>query len=253
MAVIAGLSLAGMKGTGPGGRIGKADVERALRDRDRPRRAVASFRGVEPAAAPPTLDARGPFEDLAPSASRRITASRLSLSKQSVPHFYLEIECRLDALNETRARIREADATASITITDCIVRATAMALKRVPLANSAWTGTRLRVYESVDIAIERARRGELVPEEYTGATFTISNLGMFGVASMYAIVNPPQAAILGVGAAVEKPIVQNGSLAVGTVVTCTLSGDHRAIDGATGAELLAEIKRLLENPWLLAI
>jgi pyruvate dehydrogenase E2 component (dihydrolipoamide acetyltransferase) len=216
---------------------------------------------------------------------RRVMAARLTEAKQTVPHFYLQIDCNVDALLEARARIREADSELTLTLTACVVRAAALALGKVPLANSTWAETAVRVYDSAHIAVAvntsaglitpvirsaetkglaaisrelkgltgRARAGELRPEEYTGGTFTISNLGMYGVTSLYPIVSPPQSCILGIGAAVERPVVRDGAVTVGTVMSCTLSGDHRAIDGATGAELLAEFRRLLEHPWLLMV
>jgi pyruvate dehydrogenase E2 component (dihydrolipoamide acetyltransferase) len=284
MAAITGIDLGAITGSGPGGRVGKADVERVLRTREWPRRVSRPQPQAAAALPAPALDARGPYEDRPLSAMRRVAATRLSAAKQQVPHFYLQIDCEVDALVKMRRSVNDADAGVSITLTDCVIRAVALALRRVPQANSAWTGTAVRVYESVDIAVAvntpaglitpivrnadlkglraisgemkslavRARQGQLEPADYTGGTFTISNLGMFGITSMYAIVNPPQSCILGVGAAVSKPVVKDGAVVPGTVMTCTLSGDHRAIDGAAGAELLAEVRRTLENPWLLA-
>jgi pyruvate dehydrogenase E2 component (dihydrolipoamide acetyltransferase) len=283
MAALAGVDLAAISGSGPGGRIGKADVERVLRTREWPRRVGRTAAPPASAAPPPALEAREPYEDRPVSAMRRVTGTRLTAAKQQVPHFYLQVDCHVDGLAEMRRSINDPSAGIAITLTDCVVRAVALALRRVPQANSAWTGTALRVYESIDIAVavntpaglitpvvrsadakglraisaeikalaERARAGQLGPSDYTGGTFTISNLGMFGITSMYAIVNPPQSCILGVGAAISKPIVRGGAVVPGTVMTCTLSGDHRAIDGAAGAELLAAVRRNLENPWLL--
>jgi len=272
MAIVAGVDLGEIHGSGPAGRVGKVDVERVLRER----------RGVRavPAAAPVAG-----FDEQPLSQMRRVTAARLTEAKQTVPHFYLQIDCNVDALLEARARIREADSELTLTLTACVVRAAALALGKVPLANSAWAETAVRVYDSAHIAVavntpagliapvirsaetkglatisrelkgltDRARAGQLRPEEYTGGTFTISNLGMYGVTSLYPIVSPPQSCILGIGAAVERPVVRDGAVTVGTVMSCTLSGDHRAIDGATGAELLAEFRRLIEHPWLLMV
>jgi pyruvate dehydrogenase E2 component (dihydrolipoamide acetyltransferase) len=272
MAIVAGVDLGEIRGSGPAGRVGKVDVERVLRER----------RGVRavPAAAP----GMG-FDEQPLSQMRRVTAARLTEAKQTVPHFYLQIDCNVDALLEVRARIREADPGLELTLTDCVVRAAALALGKVPLANSAWAETAVRVYDSAHIAVavntpaglitpvirsaetkglatisrelkgltDRARAGQLQPEEYTGGTFTISNLGMYGITSLYPIVSPPQSCILGIGAAVERPVVREGAVTVGTVMSCTLSGDHRAIDGATGAELLAEFRRRIEQPWLLMV
>jgi pyruvate dehydrogenase E2 component (dihydrolipoamide acetyltransferase) len=283
MAALTGVDLGAITGSGPGGRIGKADVERVLRTREWPRRVARTQPQSVAAASAPVLDARGPYEDRPVSNMRRVTGTRLTAAKQQVPHFYLEVDCHVDALADMRSRVNDPADGVAITLTDCVVRAVALALRRVPQANSAWTGTALRVYETVDIAVAvntpaglvtpvvrsadvkglrvisaemkalaaRAREGQLEPGDYTGGTFTISNLGMFGITTMYAIVNPPQSCILGVGAALSRPVVKDGAVVPGTVMTCTLSGDHRAIDGATGAELLAEVRRALENPWLL--
>ena len=272
MATVAGVDLGEIRGSGPAGRVGKVDVERVLRER----------RGVRavPAAAP----GMG-FDEQPLSQMRRVAAARLTEAKQTIPHFYLQIDCNVDALLEVRARIREADPGLKLTLTDCVVRAAALALGKVPLANSAWAETAVRVYDSAHVAVavntpaglitpvirsaetkglatisrelkgltDRARAGQLRPEEYTGGTFTISNLGMYGITSLYPIVSPPQSCILGIGAAVERPVVREGAVTVGTVMSCTLSGDHRAIDGATGAELLAEFRRRIEQPWLLMV
>jgi pyruvate dehydrogenase E2 component (dihydrolipoamide acetyltransferase) len=299
MAAVAGIELAAIAGTGPHGRIGKDDIDRILRARGpgtssigggEPRTdgGVARQREpVRPAAVAPTpqVVTSANFEERSLSAIRRITAARTAHSKQTVPHFYLRIECRVDALLEARARIKASSPDFSPTITDFVVRAAALALIKVPLANSAWVDDTLRVYNAADIAVavatdeglltpivrgaerkglaeisselkaltERARAGTLKPEDYSGGTFTVSNLGMYGLESLFAIVNPPQSCILGVGAAQERPVVRAGALAVGHMMTCTLSADHRAIDGATGAALLAEFQRLIEEPWLLVI
>jgi pyruvate dehydrogenase E2 component (dihydrolipoamide acetyltransferase) len=285
MAELTGLDIDTISGSGPAGRIGKADIERRLQERQGSHGVVVPARRVEPPASSAAPDARGPFEDRPLSPMRRVTAARLAEAKQTVPHFYLQIDCDVDLLAAMRTSLNSPGTEAGVTLTDCVVRAAALALRSVPSANSAWTGTGVRVYGKIDIAlavntsaglitpvirdadtkglraiagevkalVERAREGRLQPAEYTGATFTISNLGMYGVTSLYPIVNPPQSCILGVGAAVAKPVIRHGAVAVGTVMTCTLSGDHRVIDGATGAELLAEFRRIIQNPWLLAI
>jgi pyruvate dehydrogenase E2 component (dihydrolipoamide acetyltransferase) len=122
-----------------------------------------------------------------------------------------------------------------------------------PVIRSAETKGLATISRELKALTDRARAGQLRPEEYTGGTFTISNLGMYGVTSLYPIVNPPQSCILGVGAAIQRPVVRDGAVTVGTVMSCTLSADHRALDGATGAELLAEFRRLIEHPWLLMV
>ena len=254
-----------------------------------------SGRGEETAAprapAPTGGETRGPvgpdapFQEYPLTAMRRVTATRLQQAKQTVPHFYLRIECAVDAALGLLARAKELHLDVTPSLTDFVVRAAALALRQVPRANSTWADGVVRVYDTVDIAVAvntpkglitpivraadrkdrgtiaretralvtRAREGTLTPEEYTGGTFTISNLGMYGVESLYAIVNPPQSCILGVGAAVKRPVVAGNAVTVGTVMTCTLSADHRAIDGAVGAELLAALRAFIEQPGLMML
>ena len=285
MAAAAGLDLGTVQGTGRGGRIGKTDVERALAAQA-PSAALAAVPPVAgsaadpPPAAPPAGSREQPL-----SAPRRVTAERLQAAKQSIPHFYLGVDCAMDAALRLRARVAAHDPDLELTLTDIIVRAAALALRQVPAANSSWADGSVRLHDTADIAVAvdtpiglftpiirqadrkglraisgelkalgaRARAGELTPEEYTGGTFTISNLGMHGVDSLYAIVNPPQSCILGVGAARPRPVVAGDAVTVGTIATCTLSADHRTIDGATGAALLAAFRAFVEEPGLLAL
>ena len=285
MAAAAGLDLREIKGTGRNGRIGKADVERALAAQAEPTPAASvppvSIRAPEP---PPDTPAAG-FREEPLSAMRRVTAERLQAAKQTIPHFYLSVDCGMDAAMRLRARLNEREPDLGLTLTDIIVRAAAQALREVPAANSSWADGAVRLYDAVDIAVAvdtpgglvtpiiraadrkglrviskelkalgaRAREGALTPEEYSGGTFTISNLGMYGVDSLYAIVNPPQSCILGVGAARRRPVAAGDGVEVATVAACTLSADHRAIDGATGARLLAAFRTLIEEPALLAL
>ena len=280
MAAIAGIDLTAVQGSGDHGRVGKADVERVLSARtaagpEAPSGPTAAVSARQPSR-PELSDAE--HEDRPLSAMRRVTAERMAHAKQTVPHFYLEIDCAVDRLV---ARRDEATAGGeALTVTDVIVRAIALALGEVPLANSAWTGEAVRVYETADIAVavttptglvapvvraaggkqlraiatelrdlvERARSGRLAPAEYSGATFTVSNLGMYGVSSLFAILNPPQSCILGVGVVEPRPVARDGTVVVGMMMTLTLSADHRAIDGATGAEFLRALRRLLEHP-----
>jgi pyruvate dehydrogenase E2 component (dihydrolipoamide acetyltransferase) len=208
-----------------------------------------------------------------------VTAARLRQAKQEIPHFYLRADCDVTSLTQLRAALNRG-ADPKVTITDLIVFVVAQALRKVPQANSTWVEDSVRMHPGLDIAVavnttqglltpvlracerktlsmvsrelkelsEKARSGRLRPEEYTNGTFTVSNLGMFGVTSITPIINPPQSCILGVGAIERKPIAVEGQLSIGEVMSCTLAADHRAIDGATGAGLLAEIRRLLENP-----
>ena len=284
MAAAAGLDLREIKGTGRNGRIGKADVERALAAQAPPVPAAPRPPVSVPAPPPADTPAAG-FREEPLSAMRRVTAERLQAAKQTIPHFYLSADCGMDAALRLRARLNEREPDLGLTLTDVVVRAAAQALREVPAANSSWADGAVRLYDAVDIAVAvdtpgglvtpiiraadrkglraiskelkalgaRAREGALAPEEYTGGTFTISNLGMYGVDSLYAIVNPPQSCILGVGAARRRPVAAVAGVEVATIAACTLSADHRAIDGATGARLLAAFRTLIEEPALLAL
>ena len=285
MAELAGLDLRGVTGSGDGGRVMKVDVERLLRSTHE--RATAPVPVDTPAAEPaaPTAPTPAPVSDLPHSdrpltAMRRVTAQRMAESKRSAPHFYLEVECAVDRLLALRDAAVPAGGAEAPTVNDVVVHAAALALREVPLANSAWTGDAVRVYDRIDLAVAvttpgglvtpvvraadtkplakiaaelrrlaaDARAGRLQAADYQGGTCTISNLGMYGVSSLYAILNPPQSCILGIGAIAERPVVRDGAVAVGSVMSVTLSADHRAIDGATGAELLRALKALLEDP-----
>ena len=288
MAVAAGLDLSTIRGTGHGGRVGKSDIDRVLAAQ-RGATPVDSAVSITPTPAPGDTPAPAgpdtPFQEYPLTAMRRVTAVRLQQAKQTVPHFYLRIECAVDAALGLRARVKELHPDVTPSLTDFVVRAAALALRQVPRANSSWADGVVRVYDTVDIALAvntpnglitpivraadrkdlgtiaretsalatRARAGTLTPDEYTGGTFTISNLGMYGVESLYAIVNPPQSCILGVGAAVKRPVVAGNAVTVGTVMACTLSADHRAIDGAVGAELLTALRAFIEQPGLMAV
>ena len=286
MAAAAGLDLSTIPGTGRGGRIGKADIDRALaaqRATMPGASAVAAAPGPVIVPTPTPVGPDRPFQEQPLTAMRRVTAARMQRAKQTVPHFYLRIECAADAALGLVESAKQAGVAVAPTLTDVVVRAVALALRQVPQANSTWADGVVRVYDEVDIAlavntpkglitpivrgadrkdlgaiaretralVARAREGTLTPEEYSGGTITISNLGMYGVESLYAIVNPPQSCILGVGAAVKRPVVVGDTVVVRTVMACTLSADHRAIDGAIGAELLAAFRRYIEQPALM--
>ncbi len=211
---------------------------------------------------------------------RKVIARRLTESKQFAPHFYMTVDCEIDALLATRKKLNEKLADGKVSVNDLVIKAAAIALKQVPAANASWTESETRVYHSVDISVAvaiegglitpvirgaqnkglaeiasemkdlaaRARDGKLMPEEYQGGTFSISNLGMFGVKEFAAVINPPQGAILAVGAGAQRAVVKDGALAIATVMSCTLSVDHRVVDGAIGAEFLATFKKLIEDP-----
>jgi len=266
-----GVDLRLITGTGPNGRIVRADVEGA-----------SSGRSPSLVAAPVTGET--PYDAIPNSGMRKTIAKRLSESKQTVPHFYLSVDCVIDDLLALRAAANEASGS-KISVNDCVIRAVALALKKVPDANASWTNDAILRYCRADISVAvatpsglitpiikgaegkplaalsaemkdlaaRAKDGKLRPDEYQGGGFTISNLGMYGVREFAAIINPPQACILAVGAGEQRAIVKNGQLAVATVMTCTLSVDHRAVDGAVGAQFLAAFKTLIEKPYGLVV
>ena len=223
-----------------------------------------------------------PFREERLSNMRKTIAKRLTESKTTVPHFYLTVECEIDNLLNQRKELNAklADSGIKISVNDFIIRACGLALKKVPAANVQFAGDKMFWYERADISMAvaidgglvtpvirgadqmgladiaatakdlalKARDGKLTPEDYAGGTFSISNLGMFGIKEFSAVINPPQGAILAVGAGEQRPVVKDGALAVATVMNCTLSCDHRAIDGAVGAEFLKAFKGLIEDP-----
>lgn len=278
-----GLSLASLPGSGPRGRIVQVDIEAALRAAV-PAAAAIAAPGSYSTPAPQVHAARG-YEDIPHTNMRRAIARRLSESKQQAPHFYLTTDCQIDALLALRAQVNAARPEAKVSVNDLIVRAVAVALTRVPAANASWTDDAIRRWKDVDLSIAvatpaglitpvlrradtkslgalsaelkelagRAREGRLKPAEYDGGGFSISNLGMFGVREFAAILNPPQACILAIGAGEPRPVVRDGALAIATVMTCTLSVDHRVVDGAVGAEFLAAFKHLIEQPLAMLV
>ncbi|MCB9928519.1 MAG: 2-oxo acid dehydrogenase subunit E2 [Alphaproteobacteria bacterium] len=286
----AGLPLERIEGSGPNGRIIRRDIERVQRD-GLPELAEEAAPAAAAPAAQPKLDrpelAGLPDYELVPHTSMRKTiARRLTASKQTVPHFYLTVDVELDNLLEVRKQINaNAPEGVKVSVNDFVIKAAAMALMRVPDANAAYVDEGLLKFRSADISVavaipnglitpiiraahtkgladisaemadlaKRAREGKLQPMEFTGGTFSISNLGMFGVKQFDAVINPPQGAILAVGAGEQRPVVKNGQLAVATVMSCTLSVDHRAIDGALGAQFLAAFKPMIENPALMLL
>ncbi|AUQ66385.1 pyruvate dehydrogenase complex dihydrolipoamide acetyltransferase [Phaeobacter inhibens] len=290
-----GLDLAQLNGSGPRGRIVKADVENA-----KPQVAAAPAAAAPAtAAAPAAAASTGPsadqvarmyegrtYEEVKLDGMRKTIAARLTEAKQTVPHFYLRRDIQLDALLKFRGELnKQLEARGvKLSVNDFIIKACALALQAVPDANAVWAGDRVLKMEASDVAVavaiegglftpvlqnsdtkslstlstemkdlaKRARDRKLAPHEYQGGSFAISNLGMFGIDNFDAIVNPPHAGILAVGAGVKKPVVgADGELAVATVMSVTMSVDHRVIDGALGAELLNAIKDNLENPMMM--
>ena len=285
-----GLDLGQIAGSGPRGRIVKADVEGATASAVQPAAAVAA--PAAPAAAPssgPSADtvakiyADRDHEEVTLDGMRKTIAARLTEAKQSIPHFYLRRDINLDALLKFRGQLnKDLEARGvKLSVNDFIIKACALALQSVPDANSVWAGDRMLKLKPSDVAVavaiegglftpvlkdaetktlsalsaemkdlaSRARDRKLAPHEYLGGSFAISNLGMFGIDNFDAVINPPHGAILAVGAGVKKPVVgADGELSVATVMSVTLSVDHRVIDGALGAQLLQAIKDNLENP-----
>lgn len=270
------INLANITGSGPRGRIVKADVEQA---------ALSPSPQNEHTSVQTTVYGDSGYADLPLNNMRKVIARRLTESKQQVPHFYLNVDCELDALLALRADVNARLEGSKLSVNDFIVRACALALIKVPEANVSWMDTHIRQFQAADISVavaidgglvtpvvrsanlksmkdisaevkilaDKARAGKLAPEDYQGGSFTISNLGMYGIKQFSAIINPPQACILAVGAGEKRPVVKYDALVVATVMSCTLSADHRAVDGAVGARFLEAFKSLIEDPLRLLV
>jgi pyruvate dehydrogenase E2 component (dihydrolipoamide acetyltransferase) len=287
MAKQAGVDIAAIAGSGPKGRVVKSDVEAALASGGAKPAAPKPEKPAEkPAAAakPAPAPAAGePAFDLVPHTTmRKVIARRLTEAKQTIPHFYLTVDCELDKLLELRQTLngQAPEGGYKLSVNDFIIKASALALMKVPAANASWSDEGSKFYKSADISVavaiegglitpviraaqakglaaissemkalaKKAREGKLVPEEYQGGTFSLSNLGMFGVKHFEAVINPPQGCILAIGAGEQRPVVKSGALAIATVMSCTLSVDHRVVDGAVGAEYMQAFKALIETP-----
>ncbi|MEZ5691799.1 MAG: pyruvate dehydrogenase complex dihydrolipoamide acetyltransferase [Rickettsiales bacterium] len=281
IAATEGIDLHMVAGTGPHGRVVKDDVMKAI--------AMGGTGGRDRVLRNPVETTSIPNNNM-----RKVIARRLTESKQTVPHFYLNVDCELDKLLEVRKEINsDAQATAGkdkkpaykLSVNDFIIKATALALKKVPSANASWTDEAVLQYNNVDISVAvaidgglitpivknadqkdvitisgemkdlaaRAKIGKLAPEEFQGGGFSISNLGMFGVKQFSAIVNPPQGCILAVGAGEERAVVRGGKLEIRNMVDLTLSVDHRVVDGAIGAQFLQALKYYIESPSLMLL
>jgi pyruvate dehydrogenase E2 component (dihydrolipoamide acetyltransferase) len=291
LALEKGVDLSGLQGSGPHGRIVKRDVERAasvVTPVVTPVVTSLVTPVVAPVIQPAVNDGTAAFHDVPHSSMRKTIARRLTESKASIPHFYLRADCRMDKLLALRKEInlgQDGGNGRKMSVNDFLVKAVAVALRALPEMNVSWTDAALRHYARVDIAVAvstdnglitpvvrgadskslsavsatiadlagRARSGKLAPDDYQGGSFTISNLGMFGVSEFSAIINPPQAAILAVGSTEQRAIVVDGALAVASMMSVTLSVDHRAIDGALAARWLAVLQRTIENPLSILI
>ncbi|MEL6337139.1 MAG: pyruvate dehydrogenase complex dihydrolipoamide acetyltransferase, partial [Pseudomonadota bacterium] len=287
-----GLDLAAIKGSGPHGRIVKADVENAVAT---PKPAEVPKAAPAPAPAAATAPAQGPsaaavakmytdrtYEEVTLDGMRKTIAARLTEAKQTIPHFYLRRDIQLDDLLAFRAQMNAKGEKRGVklSVNDYVIKGCALALQAVPDCNAVWAGDRVLKFKASDVAVAvaiegglftpvirdadskamsaisaemkdlaaRARDRKLAPHEYQGGSFAISNLGMFGIDNFDAVINPPHASILAVGAGVKKPVVKDGDLTVATVMSVTLSVDHRVIDGALGAQFLDALKGYLEDP-----
>ena len=299
----AGIDIAKITGSGPHGRVVQADVEAAKKGGAA--KAAPAAAAPAPAAATAAPAHSGPTDaqtlklfaegsyDLVPHDNMRKTiARRLTESKQNVPHFYVTVDTDLDALLALREQINgsaskdaEGKPAYKISVNDMVIKAMAMALKKVPGANASWTDGGMLVHKVVDVGVavsipgglitpvvrnadakplsaisnemkdlaKRARERKLKPEEYQGGTTSVSNLGMFGVKDFAAIINPPHATILAVGAGIQQPVVRNGEIKIATIMSVTLSTDHRVVDGALGAELLQAFKGFIEKPMAMLV
>jgi pyruvate dehydrogenase E2 component (dihydrolipoamide acetyltransferase) len=309
MAKQAGIDLHALKGSGPNGRIVRADIEAAQKGgavaaappaaAPAPALAPAAQAQAAPAAPPapvpvlakaPAPPITAPHRLVPNSSMRKVIARRLTEAKQTVPHFYVSMDVELDALLKLRADLngksaKDGPGAFKLSVNDLVIKASAIALRRIPKVNASYTEDNIVLYDDVDISVAvsiadglitpiirkadqkglaaisnemkdlaaRAKAGKLKPEEFQGGGFSISNMGMYGVSTFAAIINPPQAGILAVGAGQPRPVVKEGALAIATVMTCTLSVDHRVVDGALGAEWLAEFKRIVEDPLSLML
>jgi len=271
-----GLNLSGVAGSGPAGRIVRRDIELLVAP------GASAVTATPVAAAPRTGDAT--YDEIPHSSMRRTIARRLTESKSTVPHFYVKADCRVDRLLQARSDLNEALGIKT-SVNDWVVKAVAHALMAVPAANVIWSEKSMRRFSRADIAVavstegglytpvlrgveqmsiaaisgqirdlaERARGGKLALEDIEGGSFSVTNLGMFGTEEFSAILNPPQSGILAVGAAREKAVVTDGELSVATVMTVTLSADHRAVDGALAAEWMSAFTNAIEHPVLLLL
>ena len=286
MAQQAGIDLASLKGSGPNGRIVKADIDAARGKAPEAAAQAPAPKAAAPApAAAPAAPITAPHDAIPHSSMRKVIAKRLQTAKQTIPHFYLSMDVELDALLKLRAELnaqspKDGPGAFKLSVNDLIIKAVAVALRRVPAANASFTEEAMIRYHDVDISVAvaipdglitpiirkadqkglaaisnemkdlaaRAKAGKLKPDEFQGGSFSISNLGMYGISSFSAIINPPQGGILAIGAGEKRPVVKGEQIAVATVMTVTLSCDHRVVDGAVGAEFLAAFRTIVEQP-----
>lgn len=293
----AGIDIGSISGSGPKGRVVKSDVEAAKSGKGATKPATAG--AAAPSGAPATgmsksqvlaLYEEGSYELVPNDGMRKVVAARLTESKQTVPHFYLTLDCKIDALMAAREQInasapkgKDGKPGYKLSVNDFVMKAWAVALQRVPAANATWAGDSILYHKRSDVAVAvsvpgglftpvvkscdtktlreiseevkdlatRAKSKKLAPHEYQGGASSVSNLGMFGIKHFSAVINPPHGTILAVGAGEERVYPENGQIKIGQFMTVTLSCDHRAVDGALGAELLGVFKGLIENPVMM--
>jgi pyruvate dehydrogenase E2 component (dihydrolipoamide acetyltransferase) len=292
----AGIEVARINGTGPHGRVIARDVEEAKSGKGL--KAPAAPAGA-PAIAPSMSDKQiralyedGSYEVIPHDGMRRTIAQRLTASVQTIPHFYLTMDCNIGLLVEAREQInaaapkdKDGKPAYKLSVNDFVIKALALAMQRVPNANVSWTDGGMLKHKHSDVGVAvampgglitpiirkaetkpvsvisaemkdfaaRARARQLKPEEYQGGTTAVSNLGMYGIKDFTAVINPPHATILAVGASEERPIVKDGKIEIAQIMSVTMSCDHRAVDGALGAELLGAFKKLIENPVMMVV
>jgi pyruvate dehydrogenase E2 component (dihydrolipoamide acetyltransferase) len=294
----AGIELSAIAGSGPRGRVVKSDVEAVKSGKAPLKAAPAAGAGAAPAVAAVTgmtkaqvlaLYPEGSYELVPNDGMRKVVAARLTESKQTVPHFYLTLDCKIDALLEAREKInaaaplKDGKPTYKLSVNDFVMKAWAAALMKVPAANATWAGDSILYHKHADVAVAvavpgglftpvvkacdtkslrqisdevkdlagRARSKKLAPHEYQGGSSSVSNLGMYGIKEFAAVINPPHGTILAVGVGDERVYVEKGQIKTGNFMTVTLSCDHRSVDGALGAELLAAFKGLIETPVMM--
>ena len=282
-----GVDASTVQGSGPGGRTVRADIEAAAKN---PKPAAAKSSGGGASFSGGTVGAKGPIQEertVPVSTMRGVIGKRLLESKTTIPHFYLEIEVDAEPLMALREQLNKGleKAGVKLSVNDFILKGSAEALRRVPDVNAAWEGSQIRYYAAAHVSFavalpdglitpvirdahdksifqvsteakalgKLAKDKKLKPDQFTGGTFCVSNLGMMGIPKFFPIINPPNAAILGVGTTVTKPVVKNGQIVVGQTLTLTLSADHRVVDGAVGAQFLSALKSVLESPALLLV
>ncbi len=287
-----GIDISALSGTGPRGRIVKSDVENAKPGAAKPAAAAAAAGGAGMPGVAPLPDARllypaGSYEEIPHDNMRKAIARRLTSAKTLIPHYYLTIDCNLDALMAVREKMNAAAPKGKdkvpaykLSVNDFIVKASAMALMKHPDVNASWTDTAILKHKDADVGVAvaldfglitpivfkaqtkglvaisneikelagRAREKKLKPSEYEGGGYSVSNLGMYGIKNFTSIINPPQSCIIAVGAGEERAIVKDGKIEVATVMTVTMSADHRVVDGGTGARFLATLKQFIEEP-----